>query len=195
MLNKQGNTIQPWCTPFPIWNQSLVPGPLLTVASWPAYRFLKGQIRWSGIPMSLRIFNSLLWSTIIGFGLVNKAEVDVFLELSCFFNDSKYDGNLVSVSSTYLYPAWTSGSSWFMYSWSLVWGNLSIALLACRWVHFYSSLNILALSFFEIGMKTDLLYSCGHCWVFQICWHIECSTFIASSFRISNSSTGFHHLH
>ena len=39
-------------------------------------------------------------------------------------------------------------------------------------------------------MKTDLLQSCGHCWVFQICWHIECSTFTASSFRIWNSSTG-----
>ena len=39
-------------------------------------------------------------------------------------------------------------------------------------------------------MKTDLLQSCGHCWVFQICWHIDCSTFTASSFRISNSSTG-----
>ena len=30
----------------------------------------------------------------------------------------------------------------------------------------------------------------GHCWVFQICWHIECSTFTASSFRIWYSSTG-----
>ena len=39
-------------------------------------------------------------------------------------------------------------------------------------------------------MKTDLFQSCGHCWGFQICWHIECSTFTASSFRIWNSSTG-----
>ena len=44
--------------------------------------------------------------------------------------------------------------------------------------------------FFGIGMKTDLFQSCGHCWVFQICWHIECSTFTASYFRIWNSSTG-----
>ena len=41
-----------------------------------------------------------------------------------------------------------------------------------------------------IGMKTDLFQSCGHCWVFQICWHTESSTFTASSFRIWNSSTG-----
>ena len=40
-------------------------------------------------------------------------------------------------------------------------------------------------------MKTDLFQSCGHCWVFQVCWHIECSsTFTASYFRIWNSSTG-----
>ena len=39
-------------------------------------------------------------------------------------------------------------------------------------------------------MKTDLFQSCGHCWVFQMCWHIECSTFTASSFRIWNGSTG-----
>ena len=39
-------------------------------------------------------------------------------------------------------------------------------------------------------MKTDLFQSCGHCWVFQICWHVECSTFTASSFRIWNSSAG-----
>ena len=38
--------------------------------------------------------------------------------------------------------------------------------------------------------ESDLSQSCGHCWVFQICWHIECSTFIPSSFRIWNSSTG-----
>ena len=43
--------------------------------------------------------------------------------------------------------------------------------------------------FFGIGMKTDLFQSCGHCWVFQICWHIECSTFKVS-FRIWNSSAG-----
>ena len=39
-------------------------------------------------------------------------------------------------------------------------------------------------------MKTDLFQSYGHCWVFQICWHIEFSTFTASSFRIWNSSAG-----
>ena len=61
--NKQADNIHPWHTPFPIWNQSVVPHPVLTVASWPAYRFLKRQVRWSRIPISFRIFHSLLWST------------------------------------------------------------------------------------------------------------------------------------
>ena len=61
-LNKQNDNIQPWCTPFPVWNQSIVPCPVLTLSSWPAYRFLRRQIRWSGIPISLRIFHILLWS-------------------------------------------------------------------------------------------------------------------------------------
>ena len=61
-LNKHDDNIQP-CTPFPVWNQSVVPCPVLTVASWPAYRFLKRQVRWSGIPISLRILHSLVWST------------------------------------------------------------------------------------------------------------------------------------
>ena len=62
-LNKQGDNIQPWHTPFPIWNQSIVPCLVLPVASWPACRFLRRQVTWSGIPISLRIFHSLLWST------------------------------------------------------------------------------------------------------------------------------------
>ena len=62
-LNKQGDNIQLWHTPFPIWNQSVVPCPVLTGASWAVHRFLKRQIRWSGIPISWRIFHSLLWST------------------------------------------------------------------------------------------------------------------------------------
>ena len=49
--------------PWGSWNQSVVSCAVLIVASWPAYRFLKRQIRWSGIPISFRIFHSWLWST------------------------------------------------------------------------------------------------------------------------------------
>ena len=54
--------------------------------------------------------------TVKGFGVVNKAEVNVFLELCCFFDDSTDVGNLISGSSVFfLNPAQTSGSSQFMY--------------------------------------------------------------------------------
>ena len=100
-LNKQGDNIQPWRTPFPIWNQSVVSCPVLTVASWPAYRFLKRQVRWSGITVSFIIFQFIVIHTVKGFGIVNKAEIDIFLELSCFFNDPVDVGNLISGSSAF----------------------------------------------------------------------------------------------
>ena len=61
-LNKPSGNIQPWQTPFPIWNQSVVPWPVITVASWPTYRFLRRQVR-SDIPISWTNFHSLLWCT------------------------------------------------------------------------------------------------------------------------------------
>ena len=100
-LNKQGDNKQPWCTPFPIWNQSVVPCLIITVASWPAYRFLKRQVSWSGVPISLRIFQLVVIHTVKGFGVVNEAEIDVFLELSCFFYDPADVGNLISGSSAF----------------------------------------------------------------------------------------------
>ena len=86
---------------FPIWNQSVVPCPVLTVTSWPANRFLKRQVRWSGIPISWRIFQFFVIHTVKGFGIVYKAEVDDFLELFCFFHDPEYVGNLISGSSDF----------------------------------------------------------------------------------------------
>ena len=100
-LNKQGDSIQPWCSPFLIWNQSVVPCPVLTVASWPTYRFLRRQVRWSGIPISFRIFQFVVIHKVKGFGVVNRAEVGVFLELSCFFDDPTDVGNLISGSSAF----------------------------------------------------------------------------------------------
>ena len=108
-LNKQGDNIQPWWAPFPIYNQSVVPCPVLTVASWPAYTFLRRQVRWSGIPTTHSfkriLFKNFPQSVVIyavkGFGVVNKAEVDVFLELSCFFNDPMDICNVISGSSAF----------------------------------------------------------------------------------------------
>ena len=123
--------------------------------------------------------------TVKGFGVVNKAEVDDFLELSCFFNDPVDVGNLIS------------GSSAFSES------NLNICKFTVHvllkpglenFEHYFASLwdecNCMRVwTFFGTWMKTDLFQSCGHCWVFQTCWHTECGTFTASAFRIWNSST------
>ena len=100
-LNKQGENMQPWRTPFPIWNQSVVPCPVLTVASCPAYRFLKRQVRWSGIPISQNFPQFIVIHTVKGFGIVNKAERDVFLELFRFFHDPADVCNLISGSSAF----------------------------------------------------------------------------------------------
>ena len=113
-----------------------------------------------------------------GFGIVNKAEVDVFLELCCFSMIQWMLAIWSLLLLPFLNPAWTSGSSWFTYRWSLTWRILSIILLVCEmtaivWYFEHS----LALLFFGIGIKTDLFQSCGHCRVFQICWHIEWGTF------------------
>ena len=54
---------------------------------------------WSGIPISLRIFQFVVTHTVKGFGVVNKAEVYVFLELFCFLDNPMDVANLISGSS------------------------------------------------------------------------------------------------
>ena len=95
------------------------------------------------------------------------------------------------VSVPFLNAAWTSESSQFAYCWNLAWKILSITLLTmldeCNWVVSWTFFGIAVLG---IGMKTDLFQSYGHCWIFQICWHLECSPFTASSLRLWSSSAG-----
>ena len=99
-LNKQSL----W-TPFSNLSKSIVSCLVLTVASLPAYRFLRKQARWSGIPISLRIFQFVVIHTVkvksTVICIANKAEVNVFLELSCFFSDATDVGNLISDSSAF----------------------------------------------------------------------------------------------
>ena len=116
----------------------------------------------------------------------------MFFWNSCFFYDPVDVGNLISGSSAYfksILNIWK-----FMVhvlAWSLAWRILSITLLVCEMSAIVQKFgHSLALPFFEIGMKTNPFQSCSHCWVFQICWHIECGTFTASSFRIWDNSTG-----
>ena len=75
--------------------------PVLTVASLPAYRFLRRQVRWSGISISKNFPQFVVIHTVKGFGVVNKAEVDAFLELSYFLDDSTDVDNFISGSSAF----------------------------------------------------------------------------------------------
>ena len=129
--------------------------------------------------------------TVKGFGIVNKAEVDVFLDLSCFNDDPVDVGNLISGSSAF---SKTSLNIWkftvhvllkpglenFEHHFTNMWDECNCAAV---WAFF-------GIPFLWDCNETDLFQSCGCCWIFQICCHIECNTFTASSFRIWNSSTG-----
>ena len=187
-LNNQDDKIQ-LCPSFPILNQSVVPCLVLTVASWPAYRFPRRQVRWSGILISLRISHSLLWS-IHSRCLVSEAEIDAFMEFPCFLHDPANVAN------------WLSGSSAFSKHSLNIWKFLIHVLLKPSLKDFEHNLTstwnehncVVVWTLFGIIFLWDwnenLFQFCGHCWVFQICWHTECSTLTASSYKIWNSLTG-----
>ena len=110
-----------------------------------------GQVVWY-FPISLRIFQSVVIYPVKGFGIVNKAEVDVFLEPSCFFDDPTDVGNLISSSSAFsksslniwkftvhvlLKPGLENCEHYFDSVWdecscALVWTFFAIAFL-CDW--------------------------------------------------------------
>ena len=134
--------------------------------------------------------------TVKDFGIVNKAEVDIFLELSCFFDDPADVGNLTSDSSAF---SKTSLNIWKFTVHILLKPGLE------NFEHYFTSMwdecnCAVVWAFFGIAFLWDWnenwpFQSCGHCWVFQICWHIEYSSFTASSFKIWNSSAGIQSLH
>ena len=100
-LNKQGDSIQPCHTPFPIWNQSAVPCPVLTVVLTCIQDSQEaGQVVWYA-PLFHNFPQFIMIHTVKGFGIVSKAEIHVFLELFCFFNDPAGVGNLISGSSAF----------------------------------------------------------------------------------------------
>ena len=84
---------------LPNLNQSIVSCLILAVASWPAYRFHRRWVRLPDIPISKNFPQFVVIYTVKGFSIVNKAEVDVFLESSCFFYDPTDVGNLIFASS------------------------------------------------------------------------------------------------
>ena len=132
-LNQQGDNIQAWCTPFPILNKSIVQYLVLTVASWPAYRPLRRKARWSVISISLRIFQFVVINTVKDFSVVNKAEVDVFLERPLAFSMIQWMLAIWSLVPLSLQNSdCTSDNSRFRCCWSLACRILSITLLALK---------------------------------------------------------------
>ena len=158
------------------------PCPVLTVASWPEYRFLRGQVRWS--------YCGLVTHTVNGFVIVNQTEVDVFLEFSCFFCDPVDVGTLISGSSAF--------SKYSLNIWKFLVHKLLKPGLR-NFKHYFASMRdecncAVVWTFFDIALLSDwnengpfpVLWPLLS---FPVCSHIECSTFTASSFRIWNSST------
>ena len=137
-----------------------------------------GQVVWySRLFQNFPLF--IVIHTVKGFGIVNKAEVDVSLEFSCFFDDLMDVGNLISGSSAF---SKTSLNIWKFtvhvlprpglenferYSTSM-WDECNCVV---AWALF-------GIFFFGIGMKTDLFQSCDYCFskhdfsllIFSIWW-------------------------
>ena len=153
--------------------------------------FLRRQIRWSGNPISLIIFQSLLWSTVKGFSILNEVEVDAFPEFPCFLHDPMNVGNLISLSSS------SSKSSSYISKFSVhILLKPSLKNFEDNLTSMWNEVNcVVVWTFFSIAFLWDWnenwpFQSYGHCYVFQICWHIECNILTASYFRIWSSSAG-----
>ena len=152
------------------------------------------QLRWSNSCVFKNFPHVVVIHTVRGFGIVNKAEIDVFLELSCFFYDPTDVGNLTSGSSAFsesslnickflVHVLLKPGLENFEHYFAHMWNECNYAVV---WTFFGTT-------FLWDWNENWFFQSCGHWWVFLICWHIECSTCTASSFRIWNSwnsSTG-----
>ena len=114
--------------------------------------------------------------TVKGFGIVNKPEIDLFIELSSFFHDPVDVGNLIS-GFPFLKPALTSGSSWFMYCWSLSWRvliyiqqlyihiHIYITAIVCVYIYIYTHTHSVHSGFLMLFLVLPRSYmnnSCKH---------------------------------
>ena len=150
------------------------------------------QVRWSGIPISSRISHSLLWSTQSNVWHSQWSRSRCFSgTLLLFFHDPTDIGNLISDSPAF---SKTRLNIWKFTVHVLLKPGLE------NFEHYFTSVwdecNCMVVwTFFGIAF----LWDSNENWPFPvlwpllsfpICWHIECSTFTASSFRIWNSSTG-----
>ena len=117
-LNKEGDNIQPWGYSFPDLE------PVYCSMSSSNCCFLTciqvsqevGQVVWySHLFQNFPQF--VVIHTVNGFGVINKTEVGVFLEFSCFFDDPMVVGNLILVPLPFVTPAWTPGNLYTIKAW------------------------------------------------------------------------------
>ena len=161
-LNKQGDNIQHWHTPFPIWKQSVVLCTVLTIASWPAYRFLRRQVRWS-VFQSLEEFSTVccdphsqrLWCS-------QWSRSRFFLEFSCFFDDPVDIGNLISDSSVF--------SKSGLYIWKFM-GHVLLKLRLENCEHYFDSMwDECNCAVFWTFFGIAFLWDWNENWHFPILW-------------------------
>ena len=162
------------------------------VASWPAYRFLRRQAKWSGIPISFRIFQFVVVHTVKDFGIINKAEVDVFCNslsflmiqwmsaIWCLVSSSAFSKSSLNIWKFTVHVLLKPGLENFEHYFASMWDE-------CNCVVVWAFFGIAFLWDWNENQPFIVLWPLLS---FPNCWHIECSTFTASSFRIWNSSTG-----
>ena len=190
-LNKRGDNIQPWHNPSPIWNRLLFHVQFSMLLLELHTDFSGGTSDGLVFPSLKNFPQIVVIHTVKGFGIVNKTEAHVFLELSCFLDNSVDVGNLIC------------GSSAFSESSLNIW-KFSVHLLVKRGLknfeHYFASMLdecncAVVWAFFGIAF----LWDWNENRPFPVLWPLLSfpnllaywvSTFIASSFRILNSSTG-----
>ena len=101
--------------------------------------------------------------TVKGFGIVKKAEIDVFLELSCFFDDPGDVGNLISGSSAFSKTSLNISKFMVHILLKPAWRILIITLLACEMNAIVQLFEYFGIAFLWDWNETDLFQSCGHC--------------------------------
>ena len=112
---------------------NVVPYPVLTVASWPAYKFIKRQVKCWYSHLFQNFPQFIMAHTVKGFDIINKAEIHVLFWNSLAFSMIQWMLAIWSlVPLPFLNPAWSSGSSRFTNCWSLAWRILSFTLLVCE---------------------------------------------------------------
>ena len=149
---------------------------------------------WPGLVFpSLSEFSTVYCDPRKGFCIVNKAEIDVFLELSCFFDDPEDVGNLISGSSSF------SKTSWNVWKFTV---HILLKTGLENFEHYFTSMwdeynyaVVWALPFFGIEIKTDLFQSCGHTGFSIFAGILSASLSQHHLIGVEIAQLEFHHIH